>query len=129
MTTLATYIHQINPVLWEIPGTPLALRWYGLAYIAGFILGYLMLKWLSARKLYCVEEEKLGDFITLVCLLGVLAGGRLGEFFFYWLPEKGLDGFLADPSWVFRVWEGGMASHGGMIGVILVSYFYASGGR
>lgn len=125
MTTLATYIHQIDPVLWEVPGTPLALRWYGLAYIAGFVLGYLMLKWLSARKLYCVPEEKLGDFITLVCLLGVLAGGRLGEFFFYWLPEKGVDGFLADPSWVFRVWEGGMASHGGMIGVILVSYFYA----
>lgn len=125
MTALATYIHHFDPILWEVPGTPLAIRWYGLAYIAGFILGYLMLKWLSSRKLYCIPEDKLGDFITLVCLLGVLAGGRLGEFFFYWLPEKGLDGFLADPSWVLRVWEGGMASHGGMIGVILVSYIYA----
>ncbi len=125
MTTLATYVHHIDPVLWEIPGTPLAIRWYGLAYIAGFILGYLMLKWLAERKLYCISEDKLGDFITLVCLLGVLAGGRLGEFFFYWLPEKGVDGFLADPLWVLRVWEGGMASHGGMLCVILVSYFYA----
>lgn len=125
MITLATYIHQIDPILWEVPGTPLAIRWYGLAYIAGFILGYLLLKWLASRKLYCVEEERLGDFITLVCLLGVLAGGRLGEFFFYWLPEEGLDGFLHDPLWVLRVWEGGMASHGGMIAVILVALFYA----
>lgn len=124
MNALATYIHNLDPVLLNIPGTPLAVRWYGLAYIAGFILGYLVLLQLSKRKLYCVETEKLGDFITSVCIFGVLMGGRLGEFFFYWLPEHGFSGLVDDPFWVIRVWEGGMASHGGIIGVLLVAIWY-----
>ena len=125
MPILATYIHHLDPIIVNIPGTPLALRWYGLAYVGGFILGYLVLQWLSGKKLYCVEKDKLGDYVTLICIFGVLMGGRLGEFFFYWLPEHGLSGFLADPTWVFRVWEGGMASHGGIIGVILTAFWYA----
>lgn len=122
---LATYIHNLDPVILDIPGTPLAIRWYGLAYVAGFVLGYMVLLQLAKRKLYCVEPEKLGDFITAVCIFGVLAGGRLGEFFFYWLPEHGLTGLMEDPLWVLRVWEGGMASHGGIIGVLLVAIWYA----
>ncbi len=125
MYTLASYIHHLDPILVEIPGTPLALRWYGLAYVAGFVLGYLVLQWLSRKNLYCVSTEKLGDFVTAVCLFGVLAGGRLGEFFFYWLPERGWQGVVQDPTWVFRVWEGGMASHGGILGVLLVTLWYA----
>lgn len=125
MNILATYIHNLDPVILNIPHTPLAIRWYGLAYIAGFILGYLVLLQLSKRRLYCVEADKLSDFITWVCVLGVLMGGRLGEFFFYWLPEHGLSGLMQDPDWVFRVWEGGMASHGGIIGVLFVAIWYA----
>lgn len=125
MPIFATHIHHLNPVILNIPGTPLALRWYGLAYVAGFVLGYLVLRWLAGKKLYCVEQENLGDYVTLICIFGVLMGGRLGEFFFYWLPEHGLSGFLADPDWVFRVWEGGMASHGGIICVILTAIWYA----
>ena len=125
MNLLATYFHNLDPIIFDIPGTPLAVRWYGLAYIAGFIIGYLVLLQLSKRKLYCVEADKLGDFITAVCIFGVLMGGRLGEFFFYWLPEHGLTGLIDDPTWVFRVWEGGMASHGGIIGVLLVAIWYA----
>lgn len=138
MNLLATYVHNLDPIILDIPGTPLALRWYGLSYVAGFILGYLVLQWMSRRKLYCVEEEKLGDFITAVCIFGVLCGGRLGEFFFYWLPEHGLTGIADDLAfvwgqwmqgtftlpWVFRVWEGGMASHGGIIGVLLVALYF-----
>lgn len=121
----ATYIHHLDPILVDIPGTPLALRWYGLAYVAGFVLGYWVLLQLAKRKMYCVTPDKLGDFITTVCIFGVLMGGRLGEFFFYWLPEKGLSGFLEDPTWVFRVWEGGMASHGGILAVMTVAFWYA----
>ena len=124
MNTLATYIHNIDPVLLDIPGTPLAIRWYGLAYVGGFILGYLVLQWLSRQKLYAVESSKLGDFVTTVCIFGVLLGGRFGEFFFYWLPEHGWSGFCNDPLWVLRVWEGGMASHGGIIAVLLVAIWY-----
>ncbi len=124
-TLLATYIHNLDPVIVKLPIEPLALRWYGLAYVVGFVLGYWVLLQLSRRELYCVRPQKLGDFITLVCLAGVILGGRLGEFFFYWLPENGWSGFCADPFWVSRVWEGGMASHGGIIAVLLVAIFYA----
>lgn len=125
MPALATYIHNLDPIIFDIPGTPLALRWYGLAYVGGFVLGYLVLKMLCSRRLFCVEEKNLGDFVTLICIAGVLIGGRLGEFFFYWLPEHGWSGLCADPTWVFRVWEGGMASHGGIICVILACMWYA----
>ena len=125
MPILATYIHNLNPILIDIPGTPLALRWYGLAYVGGFVLGYMLLSWLSRKKLFCIEQDKLGDFVTCICIFGVLMGGRLGEFFFYWLPEHGWSGLMADPTWVFRVWEGGMASHGGIICVILTAFWYA----
>ena len=125
MSTLADiYIHHLNPVIVELPHTPLAIRWYGLAYVAGFILGYLVLLQLSKRKLYCIEPQNLSDFITLICLFGVLVGARLGEFFFYWLPANGLSGLWADPLWVLRVWEGGMASHGGILAVLIVSIIY-----
>ena len=122
---LAIYIHHLDPIIVSIPGTPLAVRWYGLAYVAGFVLGYMVLLQLSKRDLYCVAPQKLGDFITAVCLFGVLMGGRLGEFFFYWLPAHGLAGLWEDPLWVLRVWEGGMASHGGIAGVLLVAIIYA----
>ena len=124
-TALATYIHHIDPIIVNLPHTPLAIRWYGLAYVAGFILGYLVLLQLSKRRLYCVEPAKLSDFITAICLFGVLVGGRLGEFFFYWLPAHGLAGLWADPLWVLRVWEGGMASHGGILAVLLVAIYWA----
>ncbi len=122
---LALYIHHLDPVIVNLPIDHLALRWYGLAYVTGFVLGYWALLQLSKRGLYCVEPQKLGDFITLVCLVGVIAGGRLGEFFFYWLPARGWQGFCNDPLWVFRVWEGGMASHGGIAAVLLVAVIYA----
>ena len=125
MMSIATYIHNLDPIIIDIPGTPLALRWYGLAYVAGFVQGYYVLLLLSKRNLFCIEQKKLGDFVTLICICGVLLGGRLGEFFFYWLPEHGFSGFLNDPTWVLRVWEGGMASHGGILAVILTGIWYA----
>ncbi len=125
MTALATYIHDLNPIIIGSPDSVLALRWYGLAYVLGFILGFLILRYLSRRELYTMPEAKLMDFVTSVAIYGVMIGGRFGEFFFYWLPKYGWEGFAADPLWVFRVWEGGMASHGGIIGVVLVCLFYA----
>ncbi len=122
---LSTYIHNLDPIIVNLPIEHLALRWYGLAYVAGFVLGYWVLLQLAKRQLYCVKPQDLGDFITLVCLVGVIAGGRLGEFFFYWLPARGWEGLCADPFWVLRVWEGGMASHGGIVAVLLVAVMYA----
>ncbi|MFI3243323.1 MAG: prolipoprotein diacylglyceryl transferase [Akkermansia sp.] len=129
MSFLATYIHHLDPVMVELPFSigdfQPAIRWYGFAYIMGFLCGYLVLLWLSKRKLYSVPSEKLGDFISLIAICGVLLGGRLGETIFYWLPRVGWEGLCADPFWFIRVWEGGMASHGGIIAVALTAFIYA----
>lgn len=118
------YIHDLNPVLVQLTET-LAVRWYGLAYIGGFIAAYFLLKFLSKKEMYPVPQEKLADFITLMAIFGVLIGGRLGYMVFYQIPREGIDLFLSDWTSVFRVWEGGMASHGGIIGVLLFLLFYA----
>ncbi len=125
MTTLfATYIHDLDPILIQL-GDSLAIRWYGLAYLAGFIAGYFLLRYLAEKDLYPVPREKLSDFIAWTALFGVLLGGRLGYVLFYQIPNRGLDSFLDDPLSALRVWEGGMASHGGMIGVMLFTIYYA----
>ncbi|MFA6173578.1 MAG: prolipoprotein diacylglyceryl transferase [Kiritimatiellales bacterium] len=111
---LGTYVHHLNPVLFHIWG-PLAVRWYGLAYLLGFLGGYLLLLRMSKRGEFAVPPQELGSFIIHIAIYGVFLGGRLGYVLFYaW------DIFIRDPLFLFRVWEGGMASHGGMLGVFLV---------
>lgn len=124
MEVLATYVHDLSPEIIKI-NEQFALRWYGLAYLAGFVAGFYFLRYLATRKLYPVAADKLGDFIFGVALFGVLLGGRLGHVFFYMLPDIGWEALCRDPLVVFRVWEGGMASHGGMIGVILYALYYS----
>ncbi len=120
----ATYIHDLNPILLQL-GETIAIRWYGIAYLIGFVAGYFLLKYLSGKNLYPIAQERLSDFITWTAVFGVLLGGRLGYVIFYWIPNRGLDAFLADPLTAVRVWEGGMASHGGIIGVTLFTLYYA----
>lgn len=120
----AAYIHDLSPVIVQF-GEGFALRWYGLAYLAGFIVGYYLLKYLSRKGLYPVSENKLADFITWTAIFGVLIGGRLGYLLFYQIPNEGWGPLLDDPLSVFYVWKGGMASHGGIIGVMAFSFYYA----
>lgn len=120
----ATYVHQLDPVIFHVGGS-LALRWYGLAYLAGFLAGYVLLKRLAERKLWVLQPEKTADFIAAAALLGVFIGGRLGYVFFYQIPRNGWASFMQDPLVLFRVWEGGMASHGGILGLVIFTFFYA----
>jgi len=111
---LSFWVHDLNPVVFHIWG-PLAVRWYGLAYLLGFLGGYLILLRMSKRGEFAVPPDELSNFIIHVAIYGVFLGGRLGYVLFYaWST------FIHDPLFLFRVWEGGMASHGGIIGVILV---------
>ena len=120
----ATYVHNMDPVIfWVWRG--LALRWYGLAYLAGFVVGFLLLRHLAQRKLWVLAPEKTADFIAAAALFGVFVGGRVGYVLFYFLPKEGIGALLADPLLVFRVWEGGMASHGGILGLVIVTWIYA----
>lgn len=105
------YIHNIDPVLFTLG--PISLHWYGLMYMLGLGFAY----WLGYRRVNTsrgVWSRDQVDQLLFNAFLGVFVGGRVGEIFFYQF-----DHFLADPLYLFRVWEGGMSFHGGLIGVIV----------
>jgi len=120
----ATYVHNLNPVALPLWGG-LAVRWYGLAYLLGFVAGFLLLRHLARRGLWVMKPDAVGDFIAATALFGVFLGGRLGYVFLYYLPKVGWGALAKDPLLVFRVWEGGMASHGGILGLAIFTWFYA----
>ena len=120
----AVWVHNIDPVLLPIWG-PLKLRWYGLAYLLGFAGGYFLLRHLARRGLYVLKESEVADFIAYAAIFGVFLGGRLGYVLFYSVPESGWGAVLEDPLQILRVWDGGMASHGGIIGLALFSLYWA----
>jgi phosphatidylglycerol:prolipoprotein diacylglycerol transferase len=121
---LATYVHDLDPIALPIYGG-LALRWYGLAYLMGFLAGFLLLWNLAQRGLWVLKPDKVGDFIAACAMFGVFLGGRLGYILFYHLPKVGWGSLIHDPMLIFRVWEGGMASHGGILGLAVFTFYYA----
>ena len=110
---LSYWTHDLNPVIFQIAG-PIAVRWYGIAYLLGFLGAYLLLPRLSKRGAFAIPPEDLGNFMVNLAIFGVFIGGRLGYVILY-----AGETVLTDPLFALRVWEGGMASHGGMIGVFL----------
>ncbi len=112
------YIHRLNPVLLEIAG-PLAIRWYGLAYLAGFLVIYLFLLRWSRRGEFPVHGPDLQSLLMWL-VVGVMLGGRLGYMLLYDFPH-----FIRQPWIVVQVWKGGMASHGGMIGLAAAMALFA----
>jgi phosphatidylglycerol---prolipoprotein diacylglyceryl transferase len=116
---LAYYVHDLSPFLLRLSGD-FGLRWYGLAYVAAFFLGILIVRRLS-RLGYCdIPVGKVSDFIIGGALFGVLLGGRLGYMLFY-----DLQNFLQNPLIFFRVMDGGMSAHGGIVGVTLYTLWYS----
>ena len=100
------YIHNINPIVIQLGG-PLAVRWYGLSYLFGFIAAILLLRRWSKKGTFEVPVPEVSNFVVMMAFFGVFLGGRLGYVLFY-----GFNSFLNDPLYVFKVWEGGMASPG-----------------
>jgi phosphatidylglycerol:prolipoprotein diacylglycerol transferase len=121
----ATYVHHLDPVLLQLG--KFALRWYGLAYLGGFVAGYYLLKRLAQRGLWVLKPEQAADFIAAAALFGVFLGGRLGYVLFYQIldPARGWHTVAENPLEIFQVWKGGMASHGGILGLILFTWFYS----
>tara|TARA_B100000963_G_scaffold23763_1_gene17753 strand:- start:701 stop:1483 length:783 start_codon:yes stop_codon:yes gene_type:complete len=109
------FINNFDPVALEI--FSIQIRWYSLSYIAGILLGWVLGKniFISDIKL----KEKFDDYLTFL-IFGIIVGGRLGYVFFY-NPSYYLDNLLD----IIKIWEGGMSFHGGLLGVILVSIWYA----
>lgn len=101
----------------------LAIRWYGLSYLAGFLAAYLILNHWGKQGTFALQGEKLQNLIVAI-IIGVMLGGRIGHILFY-----DLDSFLARPVMIVEVWKGGMASHGGMIGLTLAALWFARRNR
>jgi phosphatidylglycerol:prolipoprotein diacylglycerol transferase len=114
----AYYLHDLDPIIFRIYDN-FGPRWYGLAYVLAFVCSYALMFWLAKRHYADIDSAKVGDFITGAALFGVIIGGRLGYVLFY-RPEM-----LCEPVSILRVWEGGMSSHGGMIGLLLFTLYYA----
>ncbi len=116
---LGYYVHDLSPFLLQF-GNGIGLRWYGLAYVAAFVVAYWLYVWLAKRGYSDLAPSEVGDFITGVALFGVILGGRLGYMLFYdWAA------FSANPLVIFKFWDGGMSSHGGMLGVVIFTFIYA----
>jgi phosphatidylglycerol:prolipoprotein diacylglycerol transferase len=102
---------QIDPIAFSIG--PLAVRWYGLMYLAGFAIGW----WLGTRRIAKgqapITRAQLDDLLFLI-VLGVIFGGRLGYVLFY-KPAY----YAAHPLEILAIWQGGMSFHGGLLGVLL----------
>ncbi len=111
------YCHDLSPFAWEF-AEGVGFRWYGLAYVAGFIAGYFMMRRWQREGWLPLLLERVSDFLTWA-IVGILAGGRLGYALFYDLQHT-----LRDPLSLFRVWEGGMASHGGILGLIAAAWLF-----
>ncbi|HEY3237053.1 MAG TPA: prolipoprotein diacylglyceryl transferase [Polyangiaceae bacterium] len=92
------------------------LRYYSLLFVVVFLGGYALLKWQIVRG--GGDEEEAGDFV-IYGVLGVLVGARLGHVLFYDLEKA-----LKDPIWIFKIWTGGLASHGAVIGLITAMYLF-----
>ncbi len=111
----------IDPVALQIG--PVAIKWYGLAYVAG-----LTFAWWYARRLVANDRLWRRNSLTTVhvddllfwCAIGVIAGGRMGYVFFY-NPSY----YLANPVESLALWQGGMSFHGGFIGVVVAMYLFA----
>ena len=123
MTGLAIPYPAIDPVALQIG--PVAIKWYGLAYVAGLLLGWLYIKRLLAtNRLWRNDKPPFGpevaDDLFVWVALGVIIGGRLGHILLY-EPIY----YLTHPLEILAIWRGGMAFHGGMVGTIVAMWLFA----
>jgi phosphatidylglycerol:prolipoprotein diacylglycerol transferase len=120
MSLLAYWVHHLSPFVPFLRFSEnIGVRWYGVAYILGFVGGAWLFQRYAKAGRSRLPAEKAWDFIV-VLVAGVMIGGRLGSFVFYHPSD-----LVHDPLSFFRVWEGGMASHGGFIGVAIALVWYA----
>jgi phosphatidylglycerol:prolipoprotein diacylglycerol transferase len=130
--TLAIWLHNLDPILFQIGPIDLPIfgeitlpiRWYGLSYLAGFYVAYLLVKRVCRVGVSTLKPENAADLVVAVAI-GIVLGGRLGYVLLY-KPEMFVSFSNELPYWdVLAINHGGMASHGGMIGGMIGCYYYA----
>ena len=126
-----TYLHLIDPIALQAPTFELlgrtfqpAVHWYGLMYALAFLAAWLLgRRRILAGRLPGVDVDGFGD-LMFYGMLGVVLGGRIGYVLFYVFGE-----FLANPLMLFKVWDGGMSFHGGLLGVLAAAWWWARSRR
>lgn len=108
---------EIDPVAFEIG--PLAVHWYGLMYLFGFAAAWLLAMHRAGKPGSPVQRKHIENMVTYGAF-GVIIGARVGYVLFY-----NFSYWMSDPLYMFRVWEGGMSFHGGLLGVVLAMFIYA----
>ena len=109
------FINNFDPVALEI--FSFEIRWYSLSYIFGILIG-----WILSKRILISDanlKEKFDDYITFV-IIGIVVGGRLGYVLFY-----NFEYYYSNFIEIFKIWQGGMSFHGGLIGLIIVSFWFA----
>lgn len=123
--TLAAYLHDLSPFALRLTST-FGIRWYSLAYITGFIIAYLLMTRLARRGLILIPAHRVPDAMFWI-IFGTLVGGRLGYVLVY-QPELLWTILDHAPWWgLIAINEGGMASHGGMVGLTLAAWRISRG--
>lgn len=121
MTTLSYIIWNANPEIFTLPipfiDKELTLRWYGLLFALGFLISQQILYYMFKKE---GKPEQDVDTLTIYMVVATVIGARLGHVLFY-EPEK----YLAHPLNILKVWEGGLASHGGAIGILFALWLYS----
>ncbi|MEM8844226.1 MAG: prolipoprotein diacylglyceryl transferase [Pseudomonadota bacterium] len=111
------FVHpQFDPYIFQIG--PIGPSWYGLMYLLGFAAFWFLGTRRAKKENSFIKPEQVGDYL-FYAVLGVIIGGRIGSVLFY-----NFDRFLADPLYLVRIWEGGMSFHGGLVGVLVVTWLY-----
>lgn len=116
------WLHDLSPFLVRFPDNPLGIdgiRYYGLSYLAGFIGAWLLLYVYDKKGKFDIDADTRASLMTAI-IVGVLVGGRLGYMLLY-----DFSAFLSNPLLLFRVDQGGMASHGGFVGVLVSLYWFS----
>lgn len=117
----AYFLHHFSPFIVEFsPG--MGLRWYGMAYVIAFVLADQLYRRLALRGYIDMSPTQVRDFITWAAVFGVMLGGRIGWILFYGVKEDHTGDVWW---WPLQVWKGGMSSHGGILGIVLFTLFWA----
>ncbi len=121
----SAWLHDLDPFLWRITGD-FGVRWYGLSYVAGFVIAWAVFRWLSGRGALAIPKERAADAVLILALC-VVIGGRFGYALFY-QPSLLISFEASFPWWsMVMINKGGMASHGGMIGGLLACWWISKG--
>jgi phosphatidylglycerol:prolipoprotein diacylglycerol transferase len=107
---------EIDPIIFSVG--PLAVRWYGLMYVIGFLAAWFLARRRAEKPWSAIKPSQVDDLI-FYSMLGVIAGGRLGYCLVY-----GWEYWLEDPLYVFKITQGGMSFHGGLVGVMVAMWLY-----